>query len=172
MTIIRLSETTLDPNEITSLFTVFGWEERRVGGGQPLWCHWNLHIVRDDWPEFTIEELMEWLYDHDFTVTINSRRADPESDFRVEVVATHHTGETENTTNVPGVNAGTNLDDPERFADAFAKALAASMGHRGPVTNTACTHPDLATALVRVVLNARGHLLLLATDALVVTEPF
>ena len=49
--------------------------------------------------------------------------------------------------NVPGVNAGTNLDDPERFADAFAKALTASMGHRGPVTNmpvatTRVEYPD------------------------------
>lgn len=37
--------------------------------------------------------------------------------------------------NVPGFTAGTNLDDPEDFANAFANALNASLNHRGPVTN-------------------------------------
>lgn len=49
--------------------------------------------------------------------------------------------------NVPGFTAGTPLDDPEKFAQAFANALTAAVGHKGPVTNmpiatTSVEYPD------------------------------
>lgn len=46
--------------------------------------------------------------------------------------------------NLPGVQAGADLSDPERFADAFAMAVQASNGFRGPRTNVPVARASVA----------------------------